>query len=178
MAGFEAPPTGGIRAPADNRGREDASLRDLQVGAGERVLVTGASGGVGSAAIQLARWAGATVVTTVSSDEKGRLATAAGAHHAVDYTAGDPGIIGRAVPISGIPFTIIGVVPRRFGLDRFLHEDFYVPTGAYAAGLPPSTGHCASAAYNIPGSLTSIPNSALPSTLPAESIRNRGLPMI
>ena len=58
-----------------------------------------------------------------------------------DHFAGDPGIIGRAVPISGIPFTIIGVVPRGFGLDRFLHEDFYVPIGAYAAGLLPSTGH-------------------------------------
>jgi len=58
-----------------------------------------------------------------------------------DYFAGDPDIIGRAVPISGIPFTIIGVVPRRFGLDRFLHEDFYIPIGAYVAGLLPSAGH-------------------------------------
>ena len=39
---------------------------------GRVVLVTGGAGAVGHAAIQLARWAGATVVTTVSSDEKGR----------------------------------------------------------------------------------------------------------
>ena len=51
-------------------------------------------------------------------------------------------------------------------------------TESSASTLPPSTGLCASAAYNSPGSLTSIPNSALPSTLLAESIRNRGLPMI
>jgi NADPH:quinone reductase len=53
------------------------------------VLVTGGAGAVGHAAIQLAAWAGASVITTVSSDEKGALATAAGAHHVVDYRAGD-----------------------------------------------------------------------------------------
>jgi len=53
------------------------------------VLVAGGAGAVGNAAIQLARWAGATVITTVSSEEKGALARAAGAHHTVDYTAGD-----------------------------------------------------------------------------------------
>lgn len=53
--------------------------------AGRTVLVAGGAGAVGNAAIQLARWAGATVVSSVSSDEKGALATAAGAHHVVDY---------------------------------------------------------------------------------------------
>ncbi|MGH6654682.1 MAG: zinc-binding dehydrogenase, partial [Actinocrinis sp.] len=36
--------------------------------------------------IQLARWAGAQVAATVSSAAKGSLATAAGAHHVIDYT--------------------------------------------------------------------------------------------
>ncbi|GAA3166047.1 NADPH:quinone reductase [Blastococcus jejuensis] len=53
--------------------------------AGRAVLVQGGAGAVGNAAIQLARWAGATVITTVSSPEKAALATAAGAHHVVDY---------------------------------------------------------------------------------------------
>ena len=39
------------------------------------------------------------------------------------------------------------------------------------AALPPNTGLCASAAYSIPGNLTSRPNSALPSTLPGVSSR-------
>ena len=52
---------------------------------GTVVLVAGGAGAVGNAAIQLARWSGATVVTTISSDEKARLATAAGAHHTVNY---------------------------------------------------------------------------------------------
>jgi NADPH2:quinone reductase len=53
------------------------------------VLVTGGAGAVGHAAIQLAVWAGATVITTVSSDEKATLARAAGAHHVVNYRADD-----------------------------------------------------------------------------------------
>ena len=57
--------------------------------AGRTVLVAGGAGAVGHAAIQLARWAGATVITTVSSDAKADLARAAGAHHIIDYTQGD-----------------------------------------------------------------------------------------
>jgi NADPH:quinone reductase len=53
------------------------------------VLVAGGAGAVGNAAIQLARWAGANVVATVSSDEKARLARAAGAHHVVNYKHAD-----------------------------------------------------------------------------------------
>jgi NADPH2:quinone reductase len=53
--------------------------------AGQTVLVAGGAGAVGHAAIQLGRWAGARVITTVSSDEKARLALAAGAHHVVNY---------------------------------------------------------------------------------------------
>lgn len=53
--------------------------------AGRIVLVHGGAGAVGHAAIQLAAWAGATVITSVSSDEKEALARAAGAHHVVRY---------------------------------------------------------------------------------------------
>ncbi|MGM7696743.1 NADPH:quinone reductase [Microbacterium sp. A84] len=49
------------------------------------VLVQGGAGAVGHAAIQLAVWAGARVLTTVSSDEKEELARAAGAHHVFRY---------------------------------------------------------------------------------------------
>ncbi|MFE3825172.1 NADPH:quinone reductase [Streptomyces sp. NPDC059092] len=53
------------------------------------VLVAGGAGAVGNAAIQLARWAGARVVTTVSSPAKAALASAAGAHRVVDYRTQD-----------------------------------------------------------------------------------------
>src|SRR6478736_3014572 len=56
---------------------------------GKVVLVAGGAGAVGNAAIQLARWAGARVITTVSSPEKAALATAAGAQHVLDYREQD-----------------------------------------------------------------------------------------
>jgi NADPH:quinone reductase len=57
--------------------------------AGHTVLVHGGAGAVGNAAIQLARWADATVITTVSSPAKAQLAAAAGANHVVDYRQED-----------------------------------------------------------------------------------------
>jgi NADPH2:quinone reductase len=56
---------------------------------GRVVLVHGGAGAVGHAAIQLAAWAGATVVATVSSERKADLARAAGAHHVVRYPDAD-----------------------------------------------------------------------------------------
>lgn len=57
--------------------------------AGTTVLVAGGAGAVGHAAIELARAAGARVVTTVSSPEKAELARAAGADLVVDYRRDD-----------------------------------------------------------------------------------------
>ena len=53
--------------------------------AGKVVLVAGGAGAVGHAAIQLGRWAGATVITTISGVAKAALATAAGAQHVINY---------------------------------------------------------------------------------------------
>jgi NADPH2:quinone reductase len=57
--------------------------------AGTTVLVAGGAGAVSHAAIQLAVWAGATVITTISSDEKAALARKAGAHHIINYRSED-----------------------------------------------------------------------------------------
>ena len=54
-----------------------------RLAAGERVLVHGAAGGVGTAAIQVAKGLGATTVAVVSSDEKERVAREAGADDVV-----------------------------------------------------------------------------------------------
>jgi NADPH2:quinone reductase len=56
---------------------------------GKRILVTGGAGAVGHYAVQLASWAGAEVIATVSSDAKGRRATAGGARHVVNYKTQD-----------------------------------------------------------------------------------------
>ena len=49
------------------------------------VLITGGAGSVGSAAIQLAKWAGATVITTISSPAKEAVARDAGADYVLNY---------------------------------------------------------------------------------------------
>lgn len=56
---------------------------------GRTVLVSGGAGAVGNAAIQLARWSDATVISTVSSAAKAQLAVAAGADHVVNYREQD-----------------------------------------------------------------------------------------
>jgi len=53
---------------------------------GETVLIHGASGGVGVAAIQWAKDAGLTVIGTASSDEGKKLAAEQGADHVLDHT--------------------------------------------------------------------------------------------
>ncbi|HEU5156750.1 MAG TPA: NADPH:quinone reductase [Streptosporangiaceae bacterium] len=73
---------------------------------GRTVLVAGGAGAVGNAAIQLARWAGATVVTTVSSPEKARLATAAGAHHTVNYRTEDAAAAIRGAAPDGVDIVV------------------------------------------------------------------------
>jgi NADPH2:quinone reductase len=57
--------------------------------AGQTVLVAGGAGAVGHFAIELAKHAGAKVVSTVSGPEKAALATAAGADHVVNYRDAD-----------------------------------------------------------------------------------------
>ena len=65
------------------------AVRDKgQVQAGERVLVIGASGGVGTFAVQIAKAFGAEV-TGVCSPAKADLVRALGADHVVDYTRED-----------------------------------------------------------------------------------------
>jgi NADPH:quinone reductase len=60
-----------------------------QLRAGETVLVLGAGGGVGLAAVEIARLLGARVIAAASSAEKLGAATGRGAHAAVNYAEGD-----------------------------------------------------------------------------------------
>src|SRR4051794_8885537 len=105
-AGFDLGASLGVPALTAHRAltvAEDGPRR-LRPGAldGRAVLAAGGAGAVGHAAIQLARWAGATVITTISGPQKARLATAAGAHHVINYREGDPAAEIRAIAPDGV----------------------------------------------------------------------------
>ncbi|HEY0080433.1 MAG TPA: NADPH:quinone reductase [Pyrinomonadaceae bacterium] len=66
-----------------------ALFQRAEAQAGETVLVHGASGGVGLAAVQLARAAGLRVIGTGGTEEGRKLVAREGAHHVLDHRAPD-----------------------------------------------------------------------------------------
>jgi NADPH2:quinone reductase len=78
---------------------------------GKTVLVAGGAGVVANYAIQLAKWGGATVITTVSSDAKAQHATRAGADYVINYKNQD--VAQRVDEITG-----------QKGVDRIIEVDF------------------------------------------------------
>ena len=66
-----------------------ALVARAEIRPGQTVLVQAAGSGVGSAAIQIARLAGARVMTTVGSDDKHDFARSLGAEHVVNYRTQD-----------------------------------------------------------------------------------------
>jgi len=65
-----------------------ALLQKGRLKAGEWVLIHGAAGGIGIAAIQIAKLNGARIIATASSEEKRAACLAEGADHAIDYRGG------------------------------------------------------------------------------------------
>lgn len=71
-----------------------ALIQRARIEAGETLVVLGAAGGIGLAAIQVAKALGARVIAVASSAEKRQATLDAGADHAIDYgppTDGKPG---------------------------------------------------------------------------------------
>jgi NADPH2:quinone reductase len=97
---------------------------------GETVLVHGAAGGVGTASIQVAKGLGATTIAVVSSDEKERIARAAGADEVLrsdgdwkDEAKARGGVDVVLDPVGGDRFTdslrsVKPLVGARFPLER------------------------------------------------------------
>jgi NADPH2:quinone reductase len=78
---------------------------------GRVLLITGGAGAVGHYAVQLAKWAGATVIVTASSAEKAERARQGGADEVIDYRRDD--VAARIRQITG------GV-----GVDHVVDVDF------------------------------------------------------
>jgi len=66
------------------------ALKDrAQLKSGETLLVLGAGGGIGIAAVELGKLMGATVIAAASSDEKLQAAKSRGADHLINYSSED-----------------------------------------------------------------------------------------
>ncbi len=96
---------------------------------GRGVLVAGGAGAVGNAAIQLARWAGAHVLATVSGPDKAGLARAAGAHQVLNYRDPDAADQLRAAAPSGVDL----VVDVAIGANAELDAAVLAPGGVISA---------------------------------------------
>jgi NADPH2:quinone reductase len=70
-----------------------------EAGKGSTLLIAGGAGAVSQYAIQFAKAAGATVITTVSSADKAKAAQEAGADHAINYKSDDVGA--RVMELTG-----------------------------------------------------------------------------
>jgi NADPH2:quinone reductase len=73
--------------------------RRARIQPGETLLVHAAAGGVGSAAVQLGKAAGATVIASAGGAEKCTVAKAQGADHVIDYSTED--LVARVKEITG-----------------------------------------------------------------------------
>lgn len=72
----------------------------------ERLVVLGAGGGVGLAAVQLGAWLGAEVTAVASSPEKLAVATVCGATHVIDHRAGDLRSALRSIHPDGVDVVV------------------------------------------------------------------------
>ncbi|WP_433306060.1 NADPH:quinone reductase [Actinoplanes sp. CA-030573] len=118
-AGFELGASLGVPALTAHRAltvAEDGPRR-LRPGALDGKVVLAAGGAVGHAAIQLARWAGATVISTISGPAKAWLATAAGADHVINYREGDPAAEIRTIAPDGVDIVAEVALGANLALD-------------------------------------------------------------
>lgn len=91
---------------------------------GRNVLVTGGAGVVGHYAVQLARWGGARVIASVSSEAKAAHAREAGAHAVINYRTED--VPSRLRELTGGE-----------GIDRVVDVEFGANLPGYAKALRP-----------------------------------------
>ncbi len=94
---------------------------------GQTILVTGGAGAVGYYAVQLAKWAGATVITTVSRPEQEQLVRAVGANHIINYKTEN--VIER----------IQAITEQERGIDRIVDVDLSANLNIAASVLKPNS---------------------------------------
>jgi NADPH2:quinone reductase len=116
-------------------------IRDIyKVGKGDTILIHAAAGGVGLIVCQWAAALGATVIGTVSSDEKAALAKANGCHHPIVYTRED--FQSRVLAITNgqklpVVYDSVGKDTYMKSLDCLRPRGIMVLFGASSGPVPP-----------------------------------------
>ncbi|MHA1548864.1 MAG: zinc-binding dehydrogenase [Alphaproteobacteria bacterium] len=110
---------------------DNADLRE-----GQSVLVQAGGSGIGTAAIQLAKAAGATVITTVGSEAKVEKARALGADHVINYREDRfEGVVRKLTRKRGVD-----VVFEHVGPDTFAQSMFCMKRGGVLVTCGSTTG--------------------------------------
>jgi NADPH:quinone reductase-like Zn-dependent oxidoreductase len=139
--------------PASNASLVESALTDIELGSfpcacgtaenlltrasvvqGESVLVTGASGGVGSAVVQLARLRGARVIA-VTTHDKAREVLALGAQQTVERSANLVNVLGRESV--DVVVDVVGGAAFTGLLDVLQRGGRYAVAGAIAGPVVP-----------------------------------------
>jgi NADPH:quinone reductase-like Zn-dependent oxidoreductase len=115
------------------------AVEAVGLAAGETVLISGATGGVGAYAIQLAASRGATVIATARPGPESAFVTGLGATHIVDHTdlvsqvrAHAPGGVHAALHLAGDGATVAGLLVPGGRLASTLH---YAPDDLADLGI-------------------------------------------
>lgn len=102
-----------------------ALFHKAQARAGETLLVHGASGGTGIAAVQLGRAAGMTIVGTAGTGKGKELVAREGAHHVVDHNAPDaPEQLMKATGGRGFDVILEMLANKNLGKDMAMLTKF------------------------------------------------------
>jgi len=114
--------------------------RTYKVRAGDTILVHAAAGGVGQILCQWAKHLGATVIGTVGSDEKAKLAKKAGCRHVI-VTASEkfPERVKEITKGAGVPVVYDGIGKDTFmgSLDCLAPLGLMVSYGSASGAVPP-----------------------------------------
>ncbi len=103
---------------------------------GETILIQAGGSGIGTAAIQLAKDVGATVITTVGSDEKIEAARKLGADHVINYQEDRfEGVVRKLTKKKGVD-----VVFEHVGVDTWVGSMFVLKRGGRLVTCGSTTG--------------------------------------
>jgi NADPH:quinone reductase-like Zn-dependent oxidoreductase len=107
---------------------------------GETVLINSVGSGIGSAAVQLARLAGATVIGNASSDEKLERAGELGLHHGINHSTQD--VVAEVMRLTGdtgvdLVFEHVGGELFQKALDSLTKDGRIVICGAHSGEIVP-----------------------------------------